>query len=185
MRTRLAAVSVLAVLALFAAGCGGGSSSDGSKDDGSSGTPTTQASGSGDDSGSSGDDSDSAGGDVDCAAVTKAAQDLLQVQLMAQIRDPESIATFKSGTIGNLDTAKFLASMKVLHQLDGHKLTGFDDPKDAIDTYEAAAKQVQELLDADPPSQADIDAYNQSIGTVGEFLGHQAAISGALEDAGC
>ena len=113
-----------------------------------------------------------------------AAEQLLSVQLMAQIRDPESIASFKSGTIGNLDFDKFLAAMQTLHALDGHDGV-LGDPKEAIDIYEKAATDAKALFEKDSPTQADIDAFNASIGTTGEFLGHQAAISGGLEEAGC
>ena len=183
MRTRLATVSVLAAAAILLAGCGGGGSSDSSKSDGGSGTTaTTKADTGSTDSGGSGGGSGK--GDVNCAAVKEAAQSLISVQLLAQIKDPQSVADLKSKTFGNLDLKKFAADMKVLHQLDNSS-GPLGDPKAAIDVYERAAKDAQALFDADVPAQADIDAYNASIGSTAEFLGHQVAISGALDQAGC
>lgn len=183
MRTRLATVSVLTAMAILLAGCGGGGSSDSSSKDGGSGTTaTTKADTGSTDSGGSGGGSGK--GSVDCAAVKEAAQSLISVQLLAQIRDPQSVADLKSKTFGNLDLEKFAADMKVLHQLDDSK-GPLGDPKAAIAAYEDAAAKAQALFDANPPAQADIDAYNQSIGSTSEFLGHQVAISGALDQAGC
>lgn len=180
MRARLVLVSVLAAATLVLAGCGGGSSSDGSaKDGGGSGDTATTA-----DPGSGSSDSGSTGGDVDCTAVKKAAEDLLMVQLMAQIRDPQSIESMSNEQLVNLDFDQFQASMKVLHQLDGYD-SPLGDPKAAIETYEDAATKAQALFEADAPTQADIDAYNESIGSTSEFLMHQTAISGALDEADC
>ena len=46
-------------------------------------------------------------------------------------------------------------------------------------------KAAQTLFATDPITQAAIDTYNQNVGTVAEFLGHQVAISGAIGAAGC
>jgi len=187
MRTRRHAAVLLVGFALVLAACGGGSSDAGSSD-GASGsgaksttTPTSYDSGSGSDSGS---DSGSKGGKVDCAEIKTAAQQLLSIQLLAQLNSPENVAAVKDGTIGNYDSAAFLDGMKTLHQLDGYS-SPLGDPKAAIDAYEAAAQQAQTLLDADPPTQDALDAYMASIGTTAEFLGHQTAISGAMDAAGC
>jgi hypothetical protein len=180
MRTRALALVVLATLALLVASCGGGSgSSSGDTSSGGGATTTTQASSSGGGSAGSGK-----GGDVDCPAVKKAAQELLGVQLLAQLRDAEAIAAIKAKTIGNLDIPRFKAAMKTLHQLDGWT-SSLGDPKPAIEVYEAAADQAQQLFDANPPTQAAIDAYNISIGGTSTFLGHQTAIAGGLDAAGC
>ena len=87
-----------------------------------------------------------ANGSVDCATVKTAAQQLLMVQFLAQLRNPDTIEQIRSKQIGNLDLDTFLAAMHELHALD---------------------------------------AYNQNVGTVSGFLGHQAAIAGAMDAAGC
>ena len=127
---------------------------------------------------------DSGGGDVDCAAIKKVQTQLLSIQLLAQLKDPARIESIKTTGIGNLDLDEFLAAMKVLHQLDG-QTSPLGDPKEAIDIYEQAATDAKALFEADPPAQADIDAYNESIGSTAEFLGHQVAIAGAVDEAGC
>jgi hypothetical protein len=119
------------------------------------------------------------GAAVDCAAMTTAAQQLLAVQLLAQL-----IQSIKSKAIGNLDLDTFLAAMHTLHALDGHASV-LGDPKAAIDAYENAAKAAKVLFATDPMTQTAIDTYNQNVGTVSDFLSHQAAISGALSEAGC
>jgi hypothetical protein len=184
MRSHRHVAALTVGLALLLAACGGGSSDAGS--DGGGDKPTTTAAGSdsGSDKGDGGGSSSGGGGDVDCAAVTEAAQQLLSVQLLAQLDSPESVRSIKDMDIGALDLAKFQAAMETLHQLDG-SAGPLGDPKEAIDTYQDAATKAQALFDADPPTQADIDAYNESIGEPGKFLMHQAPISGALEEAGC
>ena len=124
-------------------------------------------------------------GSVDCDAITTAAQELIMVQLLAQLKDPDAVDAIKTHVIGNLDLDKFLAAMHTLHALDGHTSV-LGDPKPAIDAYEKAAKAAQVLLAADPVTQAAIDTYNtENVGTVVEFLGHQSAISGAMSEVGC
>ena len=59
-----------------------------------------------------------AGGKVDCAAITTAAQQLIAVQFLAQLKTPDAIASMKAKTIGNLDLDAFLAGMQTLHALD-------------------------------------------------------------------
>lgn len=125
-----------------------------------------------------------AGGKVDCAALKTAAQELLGVQLLAQLKTPDTIASIKSKSIGNLDPDKFLAAMHTLHALDPYK-SALGDPKPAIDAYEKAATAAKVLFATDPMTQAAIDTYNQNVGTTTAFLGHQLAISGAMDAAGC
>ncbi len=110
--------------------------------------------------------------------------ELINVQFLAQLTTADTIAAVKAKQMGNLDLDKFLAAMHTLHALDSYSsLLG--DPKAAIDFYETAGKAAQTLFAASPVTQADIDAYNQNVGTVGAFLGHQIAISGAMDAAGC
>jgi hypothetical protein len=123
-------------------------------------------------------------GKVDCAAINTAAQELLSVQLLAQMRTPDAVASIKSKAIGNLDVDKFLAAMHTLHALDG-QTSPLGDPKAAIDFYEQAGQAAKTLLATDSPTQAAIDTYLKSVGTVGDFIGHQMAISGAIGAAGC
>jgi hypothetical protein len=123
-------------------------------------------------------------GNVDCAKIKTAAQQLLAVQLLAQLRTPDSIASIKAKTIGNLDLDAFVAGMHDLHALDAFA-SPLGDPKAAIDFYEAAAAAAQDLLATDPMTQAAIDAYTAKVGTVPDILSHQVAISGAMGAAGC
>ena len=58
-------------------------------------------------------------------------------------------------------------------------------PRRSIDFYETAGEAAQVLFATDPITQAAIDTYNENVGTVSEFLGHQIAISGAIDEAGC
>ena len=125
-----------------------------------------------------------AGGKVDCVAIKAAAVELLGVQLLAQLKTPDAIASIKSKSIGNLDLDRFLAAMATLHALDSYK-SALGDPKPAIDAYEKAANAARVLFATDPMTQAAIDTYNQNVGTTTAFLGGQTAIAGAMDAAGC
>jgi hypothetical protein len=106
------------------------------------------------------------------------------VQFLAQLKDPDTIESIKTRHIGGLELDTFLASMGKLHALDPYS-SALGDPKAAIDFYEKAANAARVLFATDPMTQAAIDTYNQNVGTVGDFLGYQVAISGALDAAGC
>ena len=124
-------------------------------------------------------------GQVDCDAIKTAGQQLLAVQLLAQLRTPENVAAIKDKEIGNLDLDAFLSALAVLHALDAYS-SPLGDPKAAIDKYEEAARDAKVLFETEPVTQAAIDAFNsQNVGTVGEFLAGQAAIAGAIDAAGC
>jgi hypothetical protein len=123
-------------------------------------------------------------GTVDCAAITTAAQELIMVQFLAQLKTADTIEAVKTHQIGNLDLDKFLAAMNTLHALDSHPGV-LGDPKPAIDFYEKAAKAAQVLFATDPMTQAAIDTYNENVGTITEFLGHESAISAAMGEVGC
>lgn len=124
-----------------------------------------------------------AGGSVDCAKLKTAAAQLLGIQLLAQLTSPESIATIKS--LGNLDLDKMLSALGDLHALDSVS-TPLGNAKASIEVYEKAAKAAKTLFAMDPVTQAATDAYNKdNVGTIGDFLGKQMAISGALGEAGC
>ena len=178
MRTPPAAAALVFGLAVTLVACGGGGSDAADSDRGSGSATTAPTSSDG------GGDKGDSGGDVDCTEIDEAAKQLISIQLLAQLDDPTSIASIEANTIGALDIDEFLAGMETLHQLDGYS-SPLGDPKEAIDTYEAAATKAQELFDADPPTQAAIDDYMESIGSTGEFLSHQTAIAGALDEAGC
>jgi hypothetical protein len=162
MLTRLA---TLTLAVAFIAGCGGGNAGATSK-------PNPPATGS------------QPAGQVDCAAIKTAAQQLLAIQLLAQLKTPDAIASIKAKQIGNLDLDAFLAAMKTLHALDSHA-SPLGDPKAAIDFYETAGKAALVLFATSPMTQAAIDTYNKNVGSVSDFLSHQAAISGAIGAAGC
>lgn len=172
MRIRLASCT----LALFLlAACGGGSSSGEVADD-----PTTTST-----TAVSSTNGDGSSGGVDCTAARAAAQRLgLNVQLLAQIRNPGSIETFRSGSL-KLDIDGFTAAVEDLRVLEPFDEPPFGSPREALDLYAEAGVTAKVLLEADQVTQADIDAYNAKIGTVGEFLSGQTKIAGALDAAGC
>ncbi|MEO8274009.1 MAG: hypothetical protein ABI620_08075 [Chloroflexota bacterium] len=164
MKNRLFA-SILMVA--FLAGCGGTSPGATTKPGATGATATNKP-----------------GAQVDCAAINTAAQQLFAVQLLAQLNSAESIASIKSKSIGNLDPDAFIAGMRTLHALDAYPSV-LGDPKAAIDFYIKAAQAAKVLFATEPVTQAAIDTYMQNVGTVGDFIGHQAAISGAIGEAGC
>jgi hypothetical protein len=169
MRIRLVVPAILMV-ALLAACAGSGGAAP-------SGNPSAAA-------GSSAASGPGAKGTVDCTTIKTAAQQLLMIQFLAQLKTPDTIQSFKSKQIGNLDLDTFLAAMHQLHALDPYT-SPLGDPKAAIDFYEKAGLAAKTLFATEPMTQAAIDTYNQNVGTVTEFLGHQVAIGGALDAAGC
>ena len=173
MRTKLVLPVVL--LVLLVAGCG--SASDGPTN-GPQGASSQAASGQPPTSAPAGN------GKVDCATIKVAAQQLLMVQFLAQLRDADGIEAIKTKQIGNLDLDAFLAGMHELHALDS-TVSPLGDAKAAIDYYEKAGAAAKVLFATEPMTQAAIDTYNQNVGTVADFLGHQMAISGAMSAAGC
>lgn len=124
------------------------------------------------------------GGKVDCEAIKTAAQQLIAIQLLAQLKTPDTIESIKNKSIGNLDPDAFISAMGTLHALDGYS-SALGDPKAAIDYYIKVAQAAKVLFATEPMTQAAIDTYNQNIGTVSDFLGRQVAISGAIAEAGC
>jgi hypothetical protein len=171
MRIRIALTALLLVLV---AACGGGTGpSTGASTVGpaASGQPAVTTAPAGN-------------GKVDCTAIKAAAVQLLSIQLLAQMTTPDAVASIKAKEIGSLDLDAFLSAMHDLHALDAYA-SPLGDPKAAIDFYETAGKAAQVLFATDPMTQAAIDTYNKNVGTVGDFLGHQTAIAGAMDAAGC
>lgn len=168
MRIRLI---IPAVLVVFLAACGGGATASQPNASAPAGPASSTPAPAGN-------------GKVDCAAIKTAAQELLSVQLLAQLKTPDAIAGIKAKQIGNLDLDTFLAAMHTLHALDSYSSV-LGDPKAAIDFYEKAGAAAKVLFATDPMTQAAIDTYNQNVGTVVDFIGHQSAISGAMGTAGC
>ena len=125
-----------------------------------------------------------ANGKADCATIKTAASQLLMVQFLAQLSTPDTIAQVKAKQMGNLDLDTFLTAMHQLHALDSYSSV-LGDPKAAIDFYEKAGAAAKVLFATDPMTQSAIDTYMLNVGTVGDFIGHQAAISGAMGSAGC
>jgi hypothetical protein len=162
-------VALPIALALFVAACGGGSGGPGAT---SKNPPVATQKPAG------------GGGNVDCAALKTAAQQLLGIQLLAQMTTPETVESIKSNQIGNLDPDKMLAALGELHALDG-VATPFGDVKSAIEVYEKSATAAKALFAKSNVTQADVDEFYKTVGTISGFLGHQVAISGAMGEAGC
>ena len=166
MRTRLALPILIVALV---AGCGGSAGGTANPNPAATGQATSPG---------------QPAGQVDCPAIEAAGQQLLALQFLAQLKSVDTIEAIRDKEIGNLDLVAFLGAMQVLHQLDAHA-SPLGDPKAAIDIYEKAGKAAQVLFATEPITQAAIDTYNENVGTVGDFLGHQVAISGAIDEAGC
>lgn len=77
-----------------------------------------------------------------------------------------------------------LAALATLHALDGFSSPP-GDPKAAIEVYEKAVGAAKVLIAKDQMTQADVDTYYETVGSIGEFLGKQTAISGPMDEAGC
>ena len=124
-------------------------------------------------------------GKVDCAAIVLAAESMVGLQLLTQLTTPATVESIRSAEIGHLDLEAMLSGLHDLHALDAYS-SPLGDPKAAIDLYEKAATAAKVLFAMDPITQGAIDAFNtENIGTVTDFLGHQVAISGAIDKAGC
>jgi hypothetical protein len=175
MRTRLVVAVVLAAVLAACSGSSGGTAS----------TANPQATNTPASTGQPADTEAPAGyGSVDCDALKTAAEQLIGIQLLAQLRSPDNVESIRNKVIGNLDLDAMLAALRELHALDGQSSV-LGDPKAAIEVYEEAATAAKTLFATDPITQDAIDAYNEHVGGVAQFLGHQAAIAGAMDSAGC
>jgi hypothetical protein len=124
-------------------------------------------------------------GPVDCEAIAAAAGKLVGIQLLAQLSSPATVEAIRSQQTGGLDLDVMLDALDDLHALDAYA-SPLGEPKAAIEVYEKAATAAKDLFEMEPVTQAAIDAFNtENVGTVGAFLGHQVAISGAIDEAGC
>lgn len=171
--------SVLAVTAvLLLAGCGAGA------------TDTPPAANGGHEASSlppgDGGNQPPQGGSLDCTAINRASGELVVgVQLLAQIRDPESVERLKGGTAGpRLDLDQLAADLATLDPLAAYP-SPLGDPGQAIAAYKSAVAEAKELFAADPATQDAIDAYHSHLGSISDFLGHQVPIGGAVDKAGC
>jgi hypothetical protein len=162
------------LLVLLVAACGGGGAS----------SPAPSAIGKPLPTGQAAVTNEPAGGKVDCAKIKSAAAQLLMIQLLAQMRTPDTVEQIRTKQMGNLEVDAFLAGMHDLHALDAYT-SPLGDAKAAITVYEGAGEAAKTLFGTDPITQAAIDTYNQKVGTIPEFLGHQTAIAGAMDAAGC
>jgi hypothetical protein len=124
------------------------------------------------------------GAQVDCAAIEAAGQQLIAVQFLAQLTTPENVEMIKNKEFGNLDLDKFLAAIDDLRALESFR-SPLGDPKAALDVYQKAAEAAKDLFATEPVTQVAIDQYKANVGTVSDFIGHQVAIAGAKDEAGC
>jgi hypothetical protein len=160
-----------ALLLTLVAACGGaatGPTTPAASRPASGGSPPTAASG--------------GNGAVDCVAIKTAAVELLGIQLLAQLKSADAVAQIKAKQFGNLDLDRFLAAMHTLHALDGRR-SPLGDPKPDIEFYEKAGTAAKVLFAADPVTQAALDTYNENVGSVTAFIGHQTSISAAIDEA--
>jgi hypothetical protein len=171
-------------LALVLASCGGGSTEGSSS--GANASPTTASTANSRSTTEA--DAESEGGirldPSACAELNEAAAQLDLAPVFLQLDSPEDVAAARAKLLGDLDLDVFYRAMVTLHQLDG-----FDgplgDPSSAIDVYEEAAVKALPLFEVANPNQADINAYQASLGDPGAFLSYQSPIAAALSDAGC
>ncbi len=168
---RRALVCSLLVLAL--AGCGAGSQATISR----SSNAASSASSGGDSSSSTASTEPSGGGAADCSALTK--EDLgafiVGTQLLAQVRDLDTLKGVTSGSIGSYSPESFGAILAKMTFLTGAAADG-------LATITAANESVKALA-AGSPTQADLDAYQQQTGGVAGILKAQLAVNLGLAQA--
>jgi len=174
--------AALLVIVVFTLAACGGSSGD---DPGASSTT-----GAGDDSAAplaANDDSAPVGtndssGDIDCAALGAARAVIsTETQSLAQVSAPNWVAQLSDF---GLDIDAYLRAVDTLRPLEGVG-SPLGSPKETLDLYQSAGEAMKAMMEADAVTQADVDAYNEIVGTVGDFIGSQIAINGALGEAGC
>ena len=179
VRAMRSQIHSLALTAVVVAACGGGGAST-TPGPTSAANPTPPAS-----QAAASTSSGGGTGSVDCSAFSDAgAQLVIGVQVLAQMRTPDAVAAVKNKTFANFDPDAFIAAMQTLHALDG-SASPLGDPKAPIDAYIQAGQAAKELLAKSSVTQADVDAYLTTVGTIADFLGKQMAISGAMSAAGC
>lgn len=171
-------------LALVLASCGGGGSSEGSSSAAASPAPASTASST---STTEADSESEDGARFDrstCVELDEAAEQLELAPIFLELDSPENITAARAKLLGDLDLDAFYRAMVTLHRLDGSD-GPLGDPSAAIDVYEEAAVNARPLFEVANPNQADINAYQASLGDPGAFLSNQSPIAAALSDAGC
>lgn len=159
-------VSTLVVLAL--AGCGGSGSI--TRADTGTSTPSSATTAASTPDGTSTSSTPEPGGSG-CDAITKddLAAFIVGTQLLAQIRDKETLDSITGGGIGKYSPEEFGAVLAKMSFLTG-------DAADGLATISAANDTVKKLA-AGGATQADFDAYQKQIGGVGGILKAQLAVN--------
>jgi len=177
-RSPLLATAALAVLALAAC------SDDSSPAPAAGGATTTVAAGGAVGTDPAGDPGGvPVAGDVDCAFLrdTDAANGLVGLQLMPQIRSQAQIDSVKTGPM-SFDLDALAAYLTALRPLAGME-TVLGDPGPVIEHYIASTEATKALLAIEGPvPQEQLDTYIALIGDPGEFIMGQAAIGAATDE---
>ena len=125
------------------------------------------------------------GGGANCGQLTQGdmANFIVDVQLLAQVNNADSVAAIKNGTIGNYTPDSFGAILAKLQFLKSQPPSVLGDPGPALDYYAKANDAVKSMIDSGNVTQAQIDAYKAQIGDVSSVVGKQTAIVAALSQA--
>jgi hypothetical protein len=182
MRTVL---SVLVLSAIVCA-CSGSDGEDATPSAGTTAAETQDSSADSTDSTDSGTAPAAVGTDdeVDCAYLTDEANQtaLIGLQLIPQMTSQSTIDSIK-GTV-DLRVDELLAYLDALRPLGGTEYEVFGDPADDIERYIEAANAAREILAVEGPiPQARLDAFVAMVGDVSTFIGGQASIGAALDEA--
>jgi len=96
------------------------------------------------------------------------------LQVMVGLTTPEAVTAAKDPAAGlDLDgLSQFLDETEKL--IADHPESG--DAAASVEFYRSIISATQDLLDKDPVTQADVDAYQQKVGDADGFLRHQAPI---------
>jgi ABC-type glycerol-3-phosphate transport system substrate-binding protein len=178
-------LAAVAVLALLTTACGGSDDGDAASD----GADTTVAADGGDDGGDDSGGDDGGGGDIDCATILAAAEGLgLPLQILAQLRTTAQYDLVKDGTLVFVpaETLDDIEAMRPLQDVDIPAGVTSTTVEEALDLYEEATTLAQQNLAVDDPfTEAQGEELVALTQDTGAFLGGQAAIAFALDEAGC
>jgi hypothetical protein len=159
-----------ALLAVPLAACSTGSSSTAA---GSTSAPATTAASSASSPGPTDGDgpSPSAG---DCAGLTKndMAKYLVYTQIVAQVRDANSLEGIKAGTIADYSPEKLDAILAKMSFLTG-------DPASAVLFFQKADASIAALMSG-TPTAADFQAYQTQIGGISGVIRQQLVLNQAI-----